>query len=105
MDYASYIGVLEKQLKNHEKTMTLPIIRVILPNETREIYNPVQLRKSIQTLHSREKRENQANEKRLEELRMYFQSQNLLSNTFDPTPYEIPHSDSFDDMLDTSEYQ
>ena len=105
IDYERILREFQQQLSSVETALSnITILIRLSSTETISISNPIQLRKTFETIHHREKREKREKEKRLEELRQYFQSQNMISQSFDPSPYEIPHSDTFADMLDEAEY-
>lgn len=109
MDFTSihneYLS-LQEELHQVQKQLTKSAIEIRLTND--HVYPlaiPLALRKTITTRKNRETREKQDHEKKIQTLRNYFQEHNMKSEVFDPTPYEIPHGESFTDMTDVSEYQ
>lgn len=105
MNYESMLSELRKQQENVETILSNPVVKVRLSSEeVVNVSNPVQLRKTILTLQHRENREKRENKERLDQLKTYFQNQQLLSEELDTTQYEIPHSDDFADMLEEHEY-
>lgn len=109
MDFTSihkeYLS-LQEELHQVQKQLTKSAIEVRLTND--HVYPlaiPLALRKTITTRKNQEAREKQDHEKKIQTLQNYFQEHNMISEVFDPTPYEIPHGDSFTDMTDVSEYQ
>lgn len=97
---------LRQELDHVQNQLTKSAIEVRLSND--HVYPlaiPLALRKTITTRKNQEAREKQDHEKKIQTLRTYFREHNMVSEVFDPTPYEIPHGDSFTDMTDGSEYQ
>lgn len=84
---------VQTQLASHEVSIRIQHDHVYT------VAIPLALRKTHSTRLHREKREKRENEMTLHQLRTYFRKHNIQSEQFDPTPYEIPHTTSFDDML------
>lgn len=91
---------LRKELEQLQGQLTKTAMNVVIAENTEyPLSIPVALRKTTTTHMNRENREKQRNEETLQTLRNYFREHNMISERFDPTPYEIPHSESFTDML------
>jgi len=95
---------LREEVDNLQSELMKTAVKVAIEKDT--VYPlsiPLALRKTTTTHKNRENREKQKNEEALETLRAYFKENNMMSEMFDPTPYEVPHSDSFEDMLEDVE--